>query len=740
MIKRISYLLIALFILSLAIPSLLNSGNTALAQETLRVAKILETQGEVKVFRGGGEKSFAAYKGMGLTQGDTIKTGSNGKVTLEVNEDKEMKIGANTQLMISELVQSLRNNADKSSFNLKAGQVYTKVKSQLSPGAKYEIRTPTAVMGVRGTQFFVSLSNGVAEVITLEGQVVVTVSQPVTGPDGTVTMQPIQIQVEPNQIFVQSPYAADPTQYNLATLTSNENLSLFVLETLQEINEQQPDLIDPQLLENLTEQIEQARQEQQQQQQQEEQQQQQTQNRGDSSSSGSGSDSGTVDPGANEQTITISPIGALNLAVNDEETVQIHTDPEDVELSVVNGNEGVAEVSLDGGFVAIRGLSPGSTIVSITAAKAGYISATKYFTVTVYEGGDWQKSIIEEYEGTVSHTDIALDSQGMPHIIYDAGSVKYQHWNGSGWQEEEPQIGSRQGALAIDEIDENDYSFVSYNYANRLGCDRFNGETWAHETTAHEDVTVSTSSIATTVFNDQHVTGISYYDAYNGNLYFRCKIVDTWSDPMIVAGENSDAGASSSLAFDEEGQSYIAYYDYSNDRQTGSLKLAVITDPENPELIDVIEIDSQVGYGDGQYVSLAVDYDYLIHLAYYDAVNKKLKYALGHLGSDAEWLIDIVDNSAGDIGKYASLALDNAGHPHISYYTQDDSGETLKYARLDPEQEEEWLIEVVEQGEGVGRYSSIAYDSTISVPHIAYTAETNEGWAVKHATRPGMPY
>ena len=59
---------------------------------------------------------------------------------------------------------------------------------------------------------------------------------------------------------------------------------------------------------------------------------------------------------------------------------------------------------------------------------------------------------------------------------------------------------------------------------------------------------------------------------------------------------------------------------------------------------------------------------------------------------------------------------------------------------LDPEQEEEWLIEVVEQGEGVGRYSSIAYDSTISVPHIAYTAETNEGWAVKHATRPGMAY
>jgi len=376
--KRLSYLLIVLFIVALAIPSLPYLGNTALAQDTLRVAKILDTQGDVKVYRAGGEKSFAAYKGMGLTQGDTIITGANGKVTLEVDKDKEMKIGPNTQLMISELVQSLRNNADKSSFNLKAGQVYTRVKNQLAPGAKYEIRTPTAVMGVRGTQFFVSLSNGVAEVVTLEGQVVVTVSQPVTGPDGTVTMQPIQIQVEPNQIFVQSPDAADPTQYNLATLTSNENLSLFVLETLQEINEQQPDLIDPQLLENLTEQIEQARQEQQQQQE-EQQQQQQPQDRGDSSGSGDHTPS-----------ITIAELEDLNLACGQEQIVEmeIQITPADASLSVssvVYGAEG-AEVSLEGKTLNIyAGQTPGEITITITASKSGYLPATRSFTVTVSE-------------------------------------------------------------------------------------------------------------------------------------------------------------------------------------------------------------------------------------------------------------------------------------------------------------------------------------------------------------------
>ena len=374
--KRLSYLLIVLFIVALAIPSLPYLGNTALAQDTLRVAKILDTQGDVKVYRAGGEKSFAAYKGMGLTQGDTIITGANGKVTLEVDKDKEMKIGPNTQLMISELVQSLRNNADKSSFNLKAGQVYTKVKSQLSPGAKYEIRTPTAVMGVRGTQFFVSLSNGVAEVITLEGQVVVTVSQPVTGPDGTVTTQLMQIQVQPNQIFVQSP--DDPTQYDLATLTSNENLSLFVLETLQEINQQQPGLINPQLLENLTEQIEQARQEQQQQQE-EQQQQQQPQDRGDSSSSGSGSSDHTP-------SITIAQLDDLNLSCGQTEYLSISATPADANLVYsVAGDEDIALVEWVGNTLNITGQTPGEITITITASKSGYLGAARSFTVTVNE-------------------------------------------------------------------------------------------------------------------------------------------------------------------------------------------------------------------------------------------------------------------------------------------------------------------------------------------------------------------
>ena len=47
----------------------------------------------------------------------------------------------------------------------------------------------------------------------------------------------------------------------------------------------------------------------------------------------------------------------------------------------------------------------------------------------------------------------------------------------------------------------------------------------------------------------------------------------------------------------------------------------------------------------------------------------------------ADWVIQTVDGDD-DVGEYNSLALDNGGNPHISYY--DISQEAIKYARKGP--------------------------------------------------------
>jgi len=680
-------------------------------------------------------------------------------------------------------MQSLETNADKTSLNLKAGQVYTNIKGKLNPGAKYEIRTPTAVMGVRGTQFFVSLdSGGQAKVVTVEGNVFVTVPQEITLEDGTTVTQDVEIEVQPNQIFVQTGDITDPGRYDLETLTGDAELSLFVLETLQEISAQQPDLINPEILQNLEERIEKARQEQQEQERQQERQQQElVQNIQYDNNTRSESDTGTggppaTDPGNDDEDLPEIKITThledIYLQFGDELPWMcfIETVPaEDVELEVEVEDESIAEASFDGNDLFIYGLELGSTTVTVTASKEGYRPAEASFTVTVYEEeyqeGDWDRSIIDVGD-EISHTDIALDSRGIPHIIYDTYKMKYQHWNSSYWQEEERWASGRQGSLTIvTDSYGNDYSLVSYNDGGELGYDVFDGRNWHYLGFGYEqneddkEVSVGASSTnITPYFNDywgqvRYGAGISYYDEANGDLYFRFNKYpennryEDWSAPFLVDGKNGDAGKSSSLAFSydflaKDGKAYIAYYDDSNG---GSLKLAVISDPlaTNPQDIEIIEIDDQVGYGaEGQYVSLAVDNQAnVLHLAYYDANQKELKYAQVAI---SDWIIekDTIDNEGDDVGKYASLALDREGIPHIIYYAQNESGGALKYAYGDSNNEGDWLIEVVDRGEEVGSYSSIAvynlsieFENDLSIPHIAYTAKIGEDWIVKHATR-----
>jgi hypothetical protein len=76
----------------------------------------------------------------------------------------------------------------------------------------------------------------------------------------------------------------------------------------------------------------------------------------------------------------------------------------------------------------------------------------------------------------------------------------------------------------------------------------------------------------------------------------------------------------------------------------------------------------------GRYASLALDAAGYPHISYYDLANKDLKYTRW---TGTTWSTQTVD-SAGDVGQYTALALDAAGNPHIGYY--DNTNGHPKYA------------------------------------------------------------
>lgn len=111
-------------------------------------------------------------------------------------------------------------------------------------------------------------------------------------------------------------------------------------------------------------------------------------------------------------------------------------------------------------------------------------------------------------------------------------------------------------------------------------------------------------------------------------------------------------------------------------------------DPEQFESTDGVEyyelVDGKwdvtaIGSGPVAYefnVSLAVDPNGNPALTYYDTTETDLKYASRQ---DGTWSIETVD-TGGDVGRYSSLAFDSTGNPHISYLRlEDTTTATVRY-------------------------------------------------------------
>ena len=97
--------------------------------------------------------------------------------------------------------------------------------------------------------------------------------------------------------------------------------------------------------------------------------------------------------------------------------------------------------------------------------------------------------------------------------------------------------------------------------------------------------------------------------------------------------------------------------------------------------------------------------------------------------------ITTVDGESHYVGSYGiSMALDQSGNQHISYYNS--SASSLMYARFDGSS---WHVEEVDNGGSSGQYSSIAIDPSGN-PHISYVNSTTNPDAVMYAHHNGTAW
>jgi hypothetical protein len=164
-VKTLKLLLASLLVMALVFPTV------ALAKDTAKAGKITSVSGPAEVKKSGGSKKFKAFKGMAITQGDSIITGASGKIVMDLDSDKEVTIGSDTTLVVSELVKNAKALNGKTSLSLLKGKVVIKIKKKLEGDSRFEIETPTAIMGVMGTEFVVQYEDQQSYVAVFEGRV-----------------------------------------------------------------------------------------------------------------------------------------------------------------------------------------------------------------------------------------------------------------------------------------------------------------------------------------------------------------------------------------------------------------------------------------------------------------------------------------------------------------------------------------------------------------------------------------
>lgn len=125
---------------------------------TSRVAIIKELKGTVKVKKAGGSKEFTAFAKMTLNEGDIMSVGGSSSAVLQfangTDEDDKMTVSPNSKLTFSKL-STKKGTTTK--VQLWSGSAWVDVKSIASSSDEFTLETPTAVMGVRGTHFILSV-------------------------------------------------------------------------------------------------------------------------------------------------------------------------------------------------------------------------------------------------------------------------------------------------------------------------------------------------------------------------------------------------------------------------------------------------------------------------------------------------------------------------------------------------------------------------------------------------------
>jgi len=116
--------------------------------------------GDVRVTSKGSESSHEASVNEILGEGDKVETGNDGIAEISFENGNGMNLKENTNIKIIKLIQDPKTGQYENKFEASMGNVRARIEKLKETNSTFEVKTPTAVCGARGTLMYVQVTPG----------------------------------------------------------------------------------------------------------------------------------------------------------------------------------------------------------------------------------------------------------------------------------------------------------------------------------------------------------------------------------------------------------------------------------------------------------------------------------------------------------------------------------------------------------------------------------------------------
>jgi hypothetical protein len=131
------------------------------------IGTTVDVKGQAEVTLNG--ERYLIISGARISDGAVITTGEDGTVQLTFDDGTNIVVGQSSTLEISDVLMTTGNIASRFAINAVSGGF--RFITGNSPKENYEIETPKATMGVRGTEFDLSVDSRTTTLVLFDGAV-----------------------------------------------------------------------------------------------------------------------------------------------------------------------------------------------------------------------------------------------------------------------------------------------------------------------------------------------------------------------------------------------------------------------------------------------------------------------------------------------------------------------------------------------------------------------------------------